>query len=32
MDLLEVRCRGVEWIVLAQDRGMFVALANEEMN
>ena len=32
MDLHEVRCRGVDWIELAQDRDRLQALVNWVMN
>ena len=32
MDLQEVRCAGVDWIELAQDRGRWRALAYAVMN
>jgi hypothetical protein len=32
MDLREVRCRGTEWIHLAQDRIQWNALVNTVMN
>ena len=32
MDLQEVRCRGMDWIELAQDRDRWTALVNVVMN
>ena len=32
MDIQEVGCVGVEWIVLAEDRGSWLALVNAVMN
>jgi hypothetical protein len=31
MDLLEVGCRGIDWIKLAQDRDRWLALVNAVM-